>query len=113
MSSPNPAHDKYHKFGNQKEFENLKEKTGSFIFKPTPVNKSEWGKTASENTFNYDRSKTVIKEDGREIKPPSVIGIGAKKCGTIAFATFLAENTQFRTTRYTESHYLYKVPTHQ
>ena len=36
------------------------------------------------------------------MRPPNVIGAGAKKCGTIAFATFLAVNQQFRTTKWVE-----------
>ena len=46
------------------------------------------------------------KED--DIRLPSAIGAGAKKCGTIAFAYFLSLNPDFRRTSYTEGHWLYK-----
>ena len=50
-----------------------------------------------------------IKLDGQTIGPPNVLGIGAKKCGTIAFATFMGANSRFKVGKHVESHFLYKV----
>ena len=45
----------------------------------------------------------------QQVRPPNVIGAGAKKCGTSAFANFMRVNPQFRTGKHIEAHYLYKV----
>ena len=46
----------------------------------------------------------MLKEGWR---PPTVLGVGAKKCGTIAFATFMKVNPEFKVHRRVEAHFLY------
>lgn len=70
-------------------------------FTPVPIDKSLWGKQETTEIF-----KMNAEED--DIRLPNAIGVGAKKCGTIAFAYFLSLNPDFRRTIYTEGHWLYK-----
>ena len=51
----------------------------------------------------------VMPDYYQQVRPPNVIGAGAKKCGTSAFANFMRVNPQFRTGKHIEAHYLYKV----
>ena len=70
------------------------------------LNKKKWGKTPTSETFKNDFGG--YSEPGRQVRPPNVIGAGAKKCGTIAFSTFMKLNPQFRSTNFVEGHFLYK-----
>ena len=72
------------------------------------LNKKKWGKTSTSETFKNDFGGYDQSEPGRQVRPPNVIGAGAKKCGTIAFSTFMKLNPQFRSTNFVEGHFLYK-----
>lgn len=63
--------------------------------------------THTYNKFNFNG--IIPGKSEKYVRPPTVIGAGAKKCGTFAFATFMAVNPQFRTEKSVEAHYLYKV----
>ena len=60
-------------------------------------NPNNWGKTPTDEIFNLNFAQnntspmaTVMKHR----KIPGVIGAGAKKCGTIAFSTFMSLNPE-------------------
>ena len=72
------------------------------------LNKKKWGKTPTSESFKNDFGGYDSSEPGRQVRPPNVIGAGAKKCGTIAFSTFMKLNPQFRSTNFVEGHFLYK-----
>ena len=65
-----------------------------FWFEPPELKRYEWGQKRPDEDFDFgDFEKS---EEARIIRPPNVIGAGAKKCGTIAFSTFLALNEEVR-----------------
>jgi len=82
--------------------------TSDFWIKLPKLNKKKWGKTSTSETFQNDFGGYDQSEPGRQVRPPNVIGAGAKKCGTIAFSTFMKLNPQFRSTNFVEGHFLYK-----
>ena len=81
----------------------------NYWFEPEPIKSYEWGLKNAPEEFdfgdyeeirrNHDTIKLVSGEpqkgyNDRIKRPPNIIGAGAKKCGTIAFSTFLALNKQ-------------------
>jgi len=87
--------------------EPISEQKSAYWFDPPPFNRGKWGTKKPDEKFDWGDDFTEPTEE-RVKRAPNVIGAGAKKCGTIAFSTFLALNKQFRTTRFVEGHYLYK-----
>ena len=62
-------------------------------------NKEMWGKTETDEEFrlNFAQNNTSpMAEVMKHRKVPGVIGAGAKKCGTIAFSTFMSLNPEVR-----------------
>ena len=86
-----PAKNQRHKIERTKPQKHAKAK---YWFDPPEMKKYEWGQRRPDEEFDFDNFENSKKE--RIIRPPNVIGAGAKKCGTIAFSTFLALNEKVR-----------------
>ena len=82
----------------------IRENKRNYWFEPAPVRPYEWGLKAAPEEFNFGDYEEIKENfdiqlvsggfNDRIKRPPSIIGAGAKKCGTIAFSTFLALNKQ-------------------
>ena len=70
-----------------------KQQKSAYWYNP-PINREKWGTKKPDEKFDWGDDYTEPTEDNRVKRAPNVIGAGAKKCGTIAFSTFLALNKQ-------------------
>ena len=70
------------------------ERKSAYWYNPPPINREKWGTKKPDEKFDWGDDYTEPTEDNRVKRAPNVIGAGAKKCGTIAFSTFLALNKQ-------------------
>jgi len=69
---------------------------------PLPYDSSNWGKTLSSEKFEFN-----LKRKYSNAAMPTVIGAGAKKCGTGAFSFFMRQNDHFKGARGGEAHFFY------
>ena len=74
--------------------EPISEQKSAYWFDPPPFNRGKWGTKKPDEEFDWGDDFTEPTEENRVKRAPNVIGAGAKKCGTIAFSTFLALNKQ-------------------
>lgn len=70
---------------------------------PLSYDSSKWGRTPSTEKDNFSHKW----KNKNNAAMPTVIGAGAKKCGTGAFSFFMRQNHHFKGARGGEAHFFY------